>query len=169
MLCVFTSKLENRYMVNQPQLLSWPFCNLWGRKHCSNSSWRWHRRGPQWQDPHSRGEGNSWRWTMFFLGMSILCNNCDEVNNMPAQWIVPISRGNYLWKSCLPQGNTCAFFCCSIICFCVQVMMYWWSDCSCADAEKQTDLSSMSFATLKMWLQMLFQMECLPPCAMYRH
>lgn len=136
------------------------------RKCCCHSSWRWHRYGPQWQEPHSRGEGNSWRWIVFFSGMSILSKNSDEANNMPTQWIVLISRGNCLWKSYLPQANTYAFCYCSITCFSVQAVMYWWSNCSYVEAEKWTDLSSMSLSTLKTWLQLLFQMKCLHlmPC-----
>lgn len=102
----------------------------------------------------------------FFSGMSILSKNSDEANNMPTQWIVLISRRNYLWKSYLPQANTYAFCYCSITCFSVQAVMYWWSNCSYVEAEKWTDLSSMSLSTLKTWLQLLFQMKYLHlmPC-----
>lgn len=57
----------------QPQLSSWPFCSLWGRSCCRNSSQRCYMHGPQRWDPHSRGGERGWRWIRGFFP---LCSHC---------------------------------------------------------------------------------------------
>lgn len=98
------------------------------------------------QEEKEVAEGES----CFFLGMSILYKNSDEASNMPTQWIGPNKQRELPLKVMPTQSKHICLLLLFMICFCIQAVMYWWSDCSYADAENQTDLSSISLSTLKM-------------------